>query len=321
VAGSLDQPSAGAAAESPNSGDRGPAEKRGLSSAKELLLGAFLGALGLAFVWWLRTSAQPSVRTKASENKTLASPGVDTLGIVNSAGLKLQLYLLSPAAFGVSDWTIGDTAGYVYRGPDSGPARDDKAGVPTTREVRVSVIGRAGQEDELVARGLGTPGNSWLWLDGLETFRGKPYDRYALVRVDDMRPGRRWPLYSLQEGYFPQFDRMVDLRTCDQAVLDAKGVEVVETPAGTFSANRFEARIGSAVIDVWASPSAGPLGIVRLRSPSEELVLTHVARDQAEVPIDAVVEPLIRGVSTFALGCLSCHLDPRHPGSVEVPAR
>ncbi len=286
-------------------------------------IGALLAAIGLYCVWKLQAPAARSLPSAVTyQGATLASEGIDAMAIVNEVGFELQMYLLSPASLGVEGWKVGDEAIYDYRqlgtaGTSPGP---DEVRTPT-RKVRLAVLGEAGPDDEVIQRGIGTTGSSWLLLGGLSTFRGKPFDRFLLARPDDLRPSRAAPLYSLQTGYFPNLDRATDLSSCAQAALNPVGAEGLSTPAGHFECQRYEALIGNVLLDLWASPSAGPLGIVAIRSETEELVLSALQRGPRAVDLQPAIEPLITGASTFALGCLSCHFDPADPGKVKVPAR
>ena len=241
---------------------------------------------------------------------------------VSEHGLGLQLYLLSPAALGVGEWTVGDTARYRYSVlPSEGPDEHSHRRRPPESEVSVGVVERARPEDVLVQRFKVSAQASWLELHGLETYRGEPKLNYLLARPDDLRPCLSTPLYSFQPGYFPQLEFVYDLSGCRQAELLHVRREVCETPAGMFECDRYQVRVAGAQMELWASAEVAPLGIVRLRTDDEELLLLEHGRRTEKAPVDPQIEDLVGGVSSYAFGCLGCHPKLSDCHTTRLPAR
>ncbi|MCG8462488.1 MAG: hypothetical protein MI919_39895, partial [Holophagales bacterium] len=105
----------------------------------------------------------------------------------------------------------------------------------------------------------------------------------------------------------------------EPAELVALGKETVETVAGTWLTDRYRTDLGSARLDIWAHPKAGPLGIVRLRSAGELLELEETGTQQI-FRVPAMLMPLLDGRSTLAHFCDSCH-EPGNPHRILDPPR
>lgn len=248
---------------------------------------------------------------------SLASPDVDPLAILSEAGLRLQIFLLSPGAIGVSEWSVGDTSSYRYSSaPTSG---EDRRRAGTGAHVEVTVLGQARLTDAVVGR-RARPGNHWLRWKNLELFRDQGIDVYTLVQVGDLRTSEEAPRYTNQPGYMPSIDEVVNLRTCPQAELQFQGRVEVDVPAGRFACALYEVRIGDDKLRLWASPEVRPLGIVKLSSGHEQIELKEHRTGPTEVVVDPPMDSLVDGRSTLAYGCMSCHLEAGDCHSfVDVP--
>lgn len=241
---------------------------------------------------------------------------------VSEHGLSLQLFLLSPAALGVREWSVGDGARYRFRLlPSEDPEANPLRRRPPESEVSVRVVERAGPEDILVQRFKVPADAAWLEFHGLETYRGKPKFNYLLTRPDDLRPCLSTPLYSFQTGYFPQLEFVYDLSGCQQAELEFLRRESCETPAGTFDCDVYRGRLAGTPMELWASSQVAPLGIVRLRTDEEELLLLEHGHRSEPAAVDPQIEDLVGGVSSYAFGCLGCHPKLSDCHTTRLPAR
>ena len=208
-----------------------------------------------------------------------------------------ELNLIAPMQLGVDSWQIGDYARYRYRrkqAPNGNQLLFD-------REVGFHIIDELGK--------FGTHGY-WMRKTGFSPSRGVPMDIYRYVTVHDLRITPKNPKYEFLRNYFPML-----LEFCDQAAIPfAKlvklGKEVVETEAGTFECIHYRAELGPnrnrRVLEVWASPTVPPLGIVRVRSKTEMLDLTWFGQD-TEITVPKIFQPVIEGISKLDHGCTSCH--------------
>ena len=105
------------------------------------------------------------------------------------------------------------------------------------------------------------------------------------------------------------------LKFCDQTALPiAKLVELnreeIKTEAGSFECIHYRAELklnrNRSVLDIWASPTVPPLGIVRVRSENEMLDLISFGKD-LEITVPSIFQPVIEGISKLDHGCTSCH--------------
>lgn len=207
---------------------------------------------GLVAVWPAAGTAQIVVR------RTGAGPTADWLSH-------------SPAAYGVTEWTVGQWGRYSMSENVGGP-------MPMVQYRTVAVVGRRGQD---------------FWVETQEEFAGmmtgRGMVRKMAVPFGPQRERVGGEMLVMQPD--SSVRRSVLLRAGGgdgqpaasfPAGWTRVGEESVTTPAGTFRAVRW--RRGAE--ELWASGAAGPVGLVRFRSPSVEIEL--VARGdtgaRSEIP-------------------------------------
>ncbi len=232
--------------------------------------------------------------------------GVDR--IFQRGGLQLYFFLLSPAAFGIESWTVGDQATYEYvqrAVPGQAGIRPD----PVDSLVSIEVVGDIDASHAIVdARGVSLE-NQWLRISRLHSYRNRPTDRYGLMNPHDLRPSATVPLYEYQPGYIPMQVETIDLQGVGQLHLEAAGRGPITTSAGSFDCDIYTTWVAGAPVRIWASPEVGPIGIVKISSDREELVLAGVGPMQKTAPMNHGIEALLRGDSLIDQGCMSCHPD------------
>ncbi len=224
------------------------------------------------------------------------------LTAINATGIAAQLHLLSPAELGVAAWQVGDFARYHYQRIEPDGRRVDLA------DVVFELVGQLLPGHAVSARsGIVGSDHYWLKIRGFESFRGHLSDIFLLVSRQDLRQYAPRPGFRFEADYIPlDYNRLHSYPPPDPPPLETLGQELVETPVGWLPCARWHTELGSAKLQVWSHPTAGPLGLVWLRSETEILALAAFGHRQ-ETQVPSTLQPLIDGKSTFAHFCDSCH--------------
>lgn len=223
---------------------------------------------------------------------------------LESFGLGLQVYLLSPASLGVARWEVGDHASYAY-GCDGARPREAEL----SPLVAFDVIGSA-DEQGLHHAGDEPPGDERFWLrgSGLAGFRGVPGDDYRVASPAELRVTSELS-FTFTPDYFPIPTPRLPL---PQLVLERRGTETIETAAGRMECEHLTGRAAPDLpaVELWANPAVRPLGIVRLELGPESLQLVACGK-RAPEPLDARIVPTMQRTAPVLWSCASCHVERR----------
>lgn len=232
--------------------------------------------------------------------------GLDRVDVGTSQiGLDDVLFSLVPAEAGVTAWTLGQFAEYEWHA--SGSTKSDAA----RRRMRVEVLRRLAPSDaRAVEFGMPLEGMHWLRLRALRHFRTEPIDVYRLAAPRSLLISDGTPSFAFIEGYFAVQSRPSRREWSERLEFVDVGTEIVVGGQGALPCRKLEWRErggnGTALAEVWTSPRAAPLGVVRVRTASGALELVQVGQREPE-PLSAAIAPLVEGRSTMSRACHSCH--------------
>ena len=213
--------------------------------------------------------------------------------LCNSTDFGYSLNLIPPEQLGIGQWQIGDFARYRYRRKQA-PASNQ---LLFDREATFHIIAK-----------LDDSGRYWLKKKGFSYFRTVPKETYRYVTVHDLRITEENRRYDFHENYIPGKFSSCDQKNIPLAKLVKLGKEKIKTEAGTFECVHYRAEFGGALphVEIWASATIPPLGIVRVRSETEMLDLLSFGQN-TEIAVPKLIQPVIEGFSTLDFGCNSCH--------------
>ena len=206
-----------------------------------------------------------------------------------------ELNLIAPAQLGINEWNIGDYAHYRHRRKESPTSKN----LLFDREVGFQIIGKLNTSD---SHGY------WMKKTGFFYFRSIPEEVYCYLTLNDMRITQQNRIYKFTQNYFPFRLKFCDQSATPLAKLTELSEETIETEAGIFQCTHYQVELGSNrnYMEIWASSSLPPLGIVRAQSQTDILELKSFGRER-EVVIPEMMQPVIAGVSALDYGCNSCH--------------
>jgi len=204
------------------------------------------------------------------------------------------LNAIRPSELGVTNWKRGDFAKYRNLMTYSNPGEP----LPEPKEVSYQIIG------ELKDGGRAL---SWMKVTGYEKDRAIPKDVFRLVTVNDLRITPQNRYYDYVRNYIPVNDTGAEQPVNSVPRLVAVGAEKITTAAGEFDCVHYRTESREKFsLEIWASPIARPVGIVRARSPLETLELLAYGND-TNVLYPKLIEPVLQGISRLERGCTSCH--------------
>jgi hypothetical protein len=231
----------------------------------------------------------------------------DPTRLLNSEGLRLALYLVTPATYGVTSWREGDFAAYEYR---------KAGGMPVDRyiaeRVEFEVLASAASDVESEfpqahASGEAT-GDYWLRAKGLRAWRERIGDLYSVASPRDLWFSPRNRSYERKAPYFPL--RLEVLEALNRPAVDwvLTGTECINVGDRVLDCVTRRGRCAQMAheIQLWSHREAGPLGIVRIQVGAESLQLLEWGAGRPPV-VDATMSALLTGRVDYAGRCTACH--------------
>jgi hypothetical protein len=208
-----------------------------------------------------------------------------------------QLTALQPGVLGIRRWNIGDFAVYRYIALQTLTEKTTNL----MRDVRFQIVGEI--TDSAVQR-------FWLAVTGLERESDElPKDLFRLVTHHDLAVSENNPCYEYIHGYIPA--NVTRRRTISNFApnLRAIGAEQINTTIGNLFVTHYR-HDGSlrTSFEVWIATNVAPLGVVKFRSPFEELDLLETG-NTTNLAIPRLLMPVLPGVSRSNVGCTSCHAE------------
>ncbi len=233
------------------------------------------------------------------------------IGDLEKRGLLSQIQFIRPSAFGITGFQIGDYATYHYSRVPDAPQLSMVAPPTVTVDV-VGVLDAAHPLHRALPAGSGI--KHWLRFQGYAGWREHPGDEYRLVSLNDLRITAHTPSWSFVPGYFPIRDtagqRWTDTEVAD---LDYEDHEVIEINGQAMPCSRYRVVLpgNSVAFQVWVNLEVRPLGIVRAKSTTDEILIENWGtRPISE--LSRSMAHIINGRSTISSGCLSCHGNTCH---------
>jgi len=150
----------------------------------------------------------------------------------------------------------------------------------------------------------------WLAVTGLEREGDElPKDLFRLVTHHDLAVSENNPCYEYVHGYIPANITRRRTITSFAPNLRAIAAEQTNTAVGNLFVTHY--RNDSSLrtsFEVWIATNVTPLGVVKFRSPFEELDLVETG-NHTNFAIPRLLVPVLPGVSKSNLGCTSCHAE------------
>jgi len=244
--------------------------------------------------------SQPSTRAEDRAPHFGAAPlelSEDKVRFSLSRSPLAQLPALSPGVLGVREWNIGDFAVYRYTAL---PTLTDET-TNLIRDVKFQIVGET--THSAVKR-------FWLAVTGLERESdGLPKDLFRSVTHHDLAVSENNPCYEYIHGYIPA--NVTRRRTINNFApnLQAMAAEQTNTAIGNLFVTHYRNDSGlQTSFEVWIATNVAPLGVVKFRSPFEELDLVETG-NATNFVIPRLLMPVLPGVSKSNVGCMSCHAE------------
>lgn len=214
-----------------------------------------------------------------------------------------QLAGLNPSVLGIRQWNIGDFAAYRYTAL---PTLTDRA-TNLIREIRFQIVGEITHS---------AAKRFWLAVTGLERESDElPKDLFRLVTHHDLAVSENNPCYEYVHGYIPA--NVTRRRTITNFAPNFRAIaaEQTNTAIGNLFVTHYR-NDGSlqTSFEVWIATNVAPLGVVKFRSPFEELDLVETG-NTTNFAIPRLLVPVLPGVSKSNLGCTSCHAERNYHAS------
>ena len=208
---------------------------------------------------------------------------------VNNSPLFIRSLLIPPELLGIDGWSLGDYAAYELK---------------TNMESNQISF-------HITTQNSHGSNQHWLKTDGFAKFNGTDIELWRLLNVTSLRPGQeRDGFFFVDESFllplsptmFPPY----------LVVLEDLGNEIVKTPAGSFKCQHYLARVQSPsgsfqpLLELWASQSVRPLGIVQARWRDETF---HLVDMKSQLPLQSpnVLSEKFNQKRIRDQGCTQCH--------------
>ena len=210
---------------------------------------------------------------------------------IHNAPLSMRHLLIAPERLKVEDWQIGESAVY-YLKTNGG-----------SRQISFQVAAR----DAIGGKQF------WLKTDGFVQFNDVEFEFWRLLDETNLRPGSEKRGFFFWHGAVPTPIPRLQIPT-NPIVLEKLGDEFLVTPIGPLKCVHYFAYIRSPdgklepLLELWANPTARPLGLVRARWKDASLDLVQV--DTRVVPKIPQVLLAEFGRNTPQDGtCVRCHAE------------
>ena len=210
---------------------------------------------------------------------------------IHNTPLIVRHLLVAPERLKVEDWQIGETS--VYRWKTN---RD-------SRQVSFQVAAR----DAIESKQL------WLKTDGFTQFNDVEFEFWRLLDETNLRLGGEKRGFFFLRGAVPTPVPRLQVPT-NPIILEKLGDEILVTPIGSLKCVHYLTYIRSPdgelepLLELWANPTARPLGLVRARWKDASLDLVEINTEAIpEIPQTLLAE-FSRNTSQDGT-CIGCHTE------------